>query len=182
MTLVVEDGTGLANAESFASVAEADTYLAKRGMTNWATLTTTEKEQALVRSTDYMEQAYRLLWKGNRVTATQALSWPREWVEREDYSSTSGLTGDIDGKFYYPSNVVPNEVKAACVTLAFKAASGDLAPDLDRLTKREKVDVIEVEYETGGVQYVRFRSVDMMLGPIVKIGGPGSQQVKLARC
>lgn len=182
MTLVVEDGTGLANAESFASVAEADAYLAKRGITNWATLTTPEKEQALVRSTDYMEQAYRLLWKGSRMSSIQALSWPREWVEREDYASTNGLSGDIDGKFYYPSNAVPNEVKAACIMLAFKAASGDLAPDVERLTKREKVDVIEVEYADGGVPYVRFRSVDMLLGPIVKIGGSGSSQIKLMRC
>ena len=87
MSLNVETGTGASNSESYASVTNADTYHSNRGNSLWATLTTPEKEQALRRATDYMEQVYRKRWKGVRVNATQALSFPREWVEREDYTN-----------------------------------------------------------------------------------------------
>ena len=40
MALETETGTGSATAESFCSVADADTYHAARGTTLWATLTT----------------------------------------------------------------------------------------------------------------------------------------------
>ena len=43
MSLIVEDGTGLAGAESYVSVTDADTYHDKRGNTAWATLTTAQK-------------------------------------------------------------------------------------------------------------------------------------------
>jgi hypothetical protein len=36
MALIVEDGTGLANAESYVSVADATTYHANIGNTAWA--------------------------------------------------------------------------------------------------------------------------------------------------
>ena len=66
MALIVEDGTGLETAESYASVAQADARLAALGMTNWATLTTTEKEQALRRATVAMVQFFGGRWKGAR--------------------------------------------------------------------------------------------------------------------
>src|SRR5438874_13139048 len=113
MSLIVETGAGLADAESYASVAAADTRMAALGLTNWATLTTTEREQALRRSTQYIEQAYRARWVGRRVHLTQALSWPRGWVM-------------VDG-FPVNADVVPTEVANACIDLAFKAAAGDLA-------------------------------------------------------
>ena len=62
MSLIVEDGTGMETAESYASVAQADARLAALGMTNWATLTTTEKEQALRRATVAMARAGRMPW------------------------------------------------------------------------------------------------------------------------
>ena len=53
MTLVIEDGTGKSNAESYISVADADTYHSNRGNTDWAALTTAEKERLLRIATDY---------------------------------------------------------------------------------------------------------------------------------
>ena len=57
MTLIVEDGTGKSDAESFASVASADAQMTALGITIWTSLVTEEKEQALRRATQYMEQA-----------------------------------------------------------------------------------------------------------------------------
>lgn len=164
MTLITEDGTGLSTAESFASVAAADTRLAAQGMTNWATLTTTEKEQALRRSTAFMEQSYRGRWKGTRLLREQALSWPR-------YGSQA------DG-WYVPSTEVPVEVVNACIDLAFKAAAGDLNADVTRTVIREKVGPLETEYAPHGPQSTQYRSIDQALAPYLT-GGGGS--VRLVR-
>ncbi len=111
-------------------------------------------------TTDYMEQVYGLKWKGARTTDTQALSWPRYDVCANGF--------DVD------SDVVPVAVQRACAEMALKAAAGELAPDVGRLAKREKVDVIEVEYESGAVPYVRYRAVDNLLAPYLDSVGGGS--------
>lgn len=151
MALTVETGTGSSSSESFASVAAADTRLAAMGLTNWATLTTAEKEQALRRATTFFEQAYRARWAGSRMIRTQALSWPRYGV-------------CVDGFPVY-TDVVPAEVVNACIDLAFKAAAGDLNADLTRAVIREKVGPIETEYSSASPQAVRYRSIDQTLAP-----------------
>lgn len=154
MALIVENGTGLSTAESYVSVAAADTRLAALGLTNWATLTTAEKEQALRRSTNYLEQAYRSRWKGNRHTVAQALAWPRNGVVVDDFVVIA-------------STIVPPEVANACADLAFKAAAGDLNADLDRAIVREKVGPLETEYSQHSPQSVRYRVIDMTLAPFL---------------
>lgn len=162
MALIIETGQAGSDSESYASVADADAYHAARGATNWATLTTTEKEQALRRSTDHIGQAYRPRWKGYRVTTTQALDWPRHDVLREDAGS------------HYPSDAIPAELRNACALLALKAAGGDLAPDIEPLATREKVGPIEVEREPGSRQTVRYQAIDKLLAPLLKDGGSES--------
>lgn len=164
MALVTEDGSAKADAESYATVAAADTRLAAQGLTNWATLTTTEREQALRRATNYMTQAYRTRWSGLRTTATQALDWPRYDV-------------CVD-RWAIASNVVPPEVVGACIDLAFKAAAGDLAEDLTRGVVREKVGPLETEYDPNSPQSVRYRSIDMALAPFLTRAGASATLVR----
>jgi len=172
MAIIVENGTGLANAESYASVAAADTYHANRGNTLWATMSVGEKEAALRRATDYMRQAYRLRWKGARLNETQALDWPRNFVEREDFQAALTYGGQgYGGYHYYASDAVPSEVADACCLAAFKAASGDLAPDIEPLAIREKVGPIEVERAAGSARVVRYQALDNILAPLLKRGG-----------
>lgn len=172
MALTVEDGTGLADAESYASVADADSYHALRGNTLWATMSETEKEAALRRATDYLVQAYRLRFKGTRVNGVQTLDWPRNFVEREDftYATLNGYSY-IGGAYYYPSDDVPVEMVQACCLAAFKAASGDLAPDIEPLAIREKVGPIEVERAPGSSRVIRYQALDNILAPLLKRGG-----------
>lgn len=157
MSLVVETGSGSPSAESFASVAQADARLSGLGLTNWATLQTIEKESALRRATQYMEQAYRQRWKGTRLLRDQALSWPRYGVEADGYC--------------YDSTSIPVSIVNACIDLAFKAASGDLNADLTRTVTREKVGPIEVEYSPNAPENVRYRAIDMALAPFLSGGG-----------
>ncbi len=98
--MVVEDGTGLANADALISVAYADAYHAARG--NAWSGTQPEKEQAIVRATDYMDA---MDWAGERLTDTQSLAWPR-----------SGLG-------------VPDAIKRACAEYALRARNDALEQD-----------------------------------------------------
>lgn len=167
MSLIVEDGTGLANAESLISVADATAYHAARGNAAWAALASDIiREQLLRKATDYMGQVYRMSWAGYRKTTAQALDWPRYEVPIID-SPAFGLA-------YYDENSVPTIVKNACAELALRAASDDLAPDLEQRIKREKIDVIETEYDSTSPQYVRYRAIDNMLAPFFGMASNGS--------
>lgn len=170
--LIVEDGTVVAGAESYISVADANTYHAARGNTNWATISEAEAEQALRRATDYLVQVYRLKWDGVRFSGAQALDWPRSFVRNKDQSF--GNLYPIVGYFYYPSDYIPPELKNACAEMAFKAASGELAPDLDKTVIKEKIDVLEVEYDKNSLQYKRYRAIDNMLAPFLSSGSSGT--------
>ena len=164
MALIVETGAGLADAESFCSVAAADTYHEARGTTLWATMTTTEKEQALRRGTDYMEQAYRLGWAGYRKTSTQALSWPRYEVPMKDAPGGYGFA-------YVADDIVPTQVVRACAEMAFRAAAGELAPDLGAQVTSETVGPISVSYAPGARQSAKFQAVEAMLAALMKASG-----------
>lgn len=167
MAIVVEDGTGKSDAESYINVADATTYHAARGNAAWAALASdTVREQMLRKATDYMEQAYRLRWAGTRLTSTQALSWPRYDVPQKDAPGGYG-----PWPAYYPQDEVPVAVANACAELALRAAADDLAPDVGRLKSRTKVGPIEVEYVAGSPAYTRFRAVDNMLAPFLGSGG-----------
>lgn len=169
MALIVEDGTAKADAESYISVADATTYHANRGNAAWAALASdTIREQLLRKATDYMVQAYRLRWKGDRVSATQALDWPRNWVEYADYQFyTQNGAQKIGGYLYYPANEVPQEVKRACAELALLANSSDLLGEQGQAVKREKIGPIETEYEAFSQQGRHFPAVKSLLGPFL---------------
>lgn len=174
MSIVVEDGTGLADAESYASVEFADDYHLTRGREEtWVELDEVVKEQALRLASDYMVQEYRDRWAGYRRTLTQALDWPRWDVPRRDAPGWYGAW-----RAFYDSNVVPEEVKRACVELAFRAVDQDtltvsaagLLPDLEPQVQSESVGPISVTYFQGGRQQTRRSAVDAMLLPLLSSG------------
>ena len=167
MALIVEDGTGRADAESYVSVSEASSYFEKRGLIDaWGDVD--DQEAALRKASDYLGATYRLMWSGKRVSATQALDWPRTGVRRSDF----------DG--YYAEDAVPSEVVRACAELALRAGSGtDLLSDVERLTKSESVGPISVTYADGASPQLKFEAVDRLLAPL--IGGRGPNVIKVVR-
>jgi len=64
-------------ADSYTSVAAADTYHMARGNELWGNADGTTREVALVRACDYLERGYGRLWQGARTTLEQRLSFPR---------------------------------------------------------------------------------------------------------
>ena len=82
--MIVEDGTGLSNADSYVSVEFADNYFSARGVSEWGALTNEQKEQALIRATDFIDSIYQ--WHGKKATDIQSLRFPR--VNLTDYEGT----------------------------------------------------------------------------------------------
>jgi hypothetical protein len=156
--LIIEDGTGLTNSESYATVAFADSYCSKMGIVAWDSVD--DKEAALRQATAYMLQAYRSSWRGCRVTSIQALDWPRAGVV-------------VDGFVPVLSTVVPLDVQNACVELAVRAAANTLYPDQSQSVKRKKVGEIEVEYMDGSNSTPRFNAINAILAPYLT-GGIGA--------
>ena len=120
MSLTVENGSGLANADSYLSVDDADTYHTAQGApTTWSDSTDPEKEAALRQATAYLDNRYGPRWVGSRINSTMALAWPRRYVTDRD-----GYTVD--------AAAVPRGVKNATAYIALKIREGDtLVPDVD---------------------------------------------------
>lgn len=155
MALAVEDGTGVADAEAYISVTDADAYFSARGNATWAALDPTAKEQVLRKGADYLESEFR--WRGDRATSTQALSWPR-----------SGVT--MDG-VALASDAVPLAIKRANAELAVRASAADLKADEGAQVLSEQVGPIAVTYAPGARQGTRYAAVDAMLAAYVRGGG-----------
>lgn len=175
MALDVETGSGNAKAESYCSVADANTYHAARGNAAWDALASdTVREQCLRRATAYMGQSYRLRWAGMRATNAQALDWPRAWVPKPDAPSAYGAWAG-----YYLSTTVPLEVVRACAEMALRAAAGDLAADLGQTVTERTIGPITTKYAPGSQAVKRYRAVDLLLGPLLK--DDGGATIRLAR-
>jgi len=186
MTLIVEDGSKLPDAESYISVDECTAYHVKRGNTVWGDMSLQEMEEALVRATDFMRARYRGKWKGHVATYEQGLDWPRMGVKVTDGILASGPYPYVTAyrrpylpPQILPDNVIPKEVKNACAELAFRAAQGPLIIDETRQPIRETVGPITVQYSEYTSQQVSYPMIDDMLRPFLTTGGNSS--VKLTR-
>lgn len=140
MAITVEDGTGLSNADSYASVAEADAYfdIIPGFSETWADLSINAKENWLKFSTRVLDA--RTNWEGTKYVETSALRWPRSGVVDRD-----GLSVD--------TGVVPTAVKHGTFELVriLEAEDVTTGQDIERL-KFLKVDVLELEYQEGDSQ------------------------------
>jgi hypothetical protein len=150
MTLIVEDGTGLAAAESYVSAADCDAYHAARGNTGWSG-TEAEKEAALRNAATYLDAHYR--YRSCRLTAAQALEWPRE--------------------AYDWGGPEVRRLKSACCELALRARAGDLFSDVTaQHVESVKVGPIERKMSApGNGGQKRYAVVDAMLRDVVSGGG-----------
>lgn len=122
LTLVVENGTGLANATTYNSVAGVTARLAAvPRATAWANaaLTADRQEQIAMEATAVID---RLPWDGIRTYQTQALAWPRAWMQTPDgYAIASNLM---------PAWLLDGHARL-CEQLASELATLDANPQAD---------------------------------------------------
>ena len=162
MALIVEDGSGLNNAESYASVAFADAYFAAR-IGNWGS-STSHKEMLLRLAADHIDAVYGQRFKGTKGTLSQALQWPRIGVW-------------VDG-YELPVDEVPIEIQRACCEFALAANTQSLLPTLNQGVKREKIDVIEIEYDEFSSRLPKFTKAASLLAKYLT---GGANQCAVAR-
>lgn len=134
MALTVEDGTGLAAADSYISLTDADTYFTNHGSPAvWTGASDPQQEAALRFATAWLDGQYT--WVGLVKTSTQALAWPR----------IGGY--DSEGRAVDEASV-PRRVKEAVCEVALAHLGSALNAALERggAVKREQVGAIAVEY------------------------------------
>lgn len=165
MALIVEDGSGLSTAESYASVAEFDTYLTETSKTTSAT--TAQKEAALRIATRYLDGLYQ--WRGQIKVSTQALGWPRL------------VYYDSDGR-QVTSIAVPEIIKDAACEAAFAHLTNALNPTVTSgsTVTREKVGSLEVEYASWASPVPKLPYITSLLRPLI-LAGAGSMSARLVR-
>jgi hypothetical protein len=168
MSIIVETGTASATSEAYASVAFCDTYHANIGNTLWATLQTTEKEQALRRAANFMCQSFRLQWKGSRVNSTQALDWPRYDVEIPDLGVYNVLMPDM----------VPVTVQQANAELALIGAAGELNPNATQGVISKTVGPLKIVYDSNSPTGKKYTAVNDMLRPFLQSGSGASMKLR----
>jgi hypothetical protein len=187
MSITIIATPGSATANSFVTEAEAIARAATRLNlpSSWVTVsgsTCTETEKAaLIEATREITLA---LFQGQRVDATQVLSWPREFCVDPDAPLALG-TATYVGYPYYANTVIPQRVKDATIELAFeflKAGTADLAAlDPKLAIKVETVDVLTTEYFAAGQRaqgLARFPRVANLLAPLLA----ASAGLPLVRC
>jgi len=152
-TIVVEDGTGKTNSNSYVTEAEVTTYATDRGLT-----LTASEDVLIIKAMDYLET---LGYIGDRQTEEQALQWPREGVY-------------IDN-FYIEPTTIPQELKNAQMSLCMSIDAGvDPMATIDRATKKEKVDVLEIEYMDNAASRAIVTSVNRILAKLLQDGSSGT--------
>ena len=83
MALVVEDGTGKSNANTYISQSDADSYFSSRdNPTAWTGLSSAKKDAALIYATVTLDGMWDFV--GTVTTSTQSLAWPRDGVWDEE--------------------------------------------------------------------------------------------------
>jgi hypothetical protein len=141
MPLIVEDGTGVAGANSYVTLVEAQDYISvvpSFERVIWDALLQAQREDLLIYSTRTLNN--RAKFAGDRsFPTTQSLQWPRKCA-----TDCEGIT--------YPEDVIPGRIKSAVIEMAlFYSKQGNSASaisDSDGL-KSATIDVLSFTWMDG---------------------------------
>jgi len=177
MTLIIEDGTIVANANSFITVAEWEAYLTLYGKTT--TGDATAKETALIKAQRAIST--RNTFDGAPIEQAQATCLPRAW--------TKAVRG-----FVPASDAVPQDFKDAQAELAYdiqggadpfaNATEGAKGPIIGERSKAGPVEA-QTQYGSGGSSFnprsmANYTASSDLLRPYLAAGSGGAQ-VRLER-
>jgi len=134
MALIIEDGSQVANANSYVTDAEYTAYATLKGLTVGATAEIRELE--LLRAMDYL-QGFESSMQGTRASSTQGVSFPRYNVVLYSY--------------LLASDFIPKELKNSQFEAAAYAHTGTLTPNESiKNVSKERLGDLEVNYFKGG--------------------------------
>jgi hypothetical protein len=139
MTLIVEDGTGVEDANSYVSVEEADAYWADRSNYDWLS---GDKEASLVIATAYIDNRYDNRWPGRRTYGRD------QWLAGPRVSAY-----DTSNQLIYEDEI-PIELRQAVCEAAFAEmrTPGTLFPGVDpnKIVLSKTVGPISTTYANPG--------------------------------
>ncbi len=167
MALIVEDGTGKTDSNTYLSEAAADTYFARFPGTDWDGASAAQKDQALQTATQYLDTTYNTRWKGERSKRNQALDWPRAHVFDAD-------------DFVLDSDFMPQGLLDATAEAAERSLTEELIPDLDNpgivSFSDDQVGPLRTKraYQGGNSPIKKFRKIEGLIRGLVK----GSQIIR----
>ena len=153
MALVLEDGSGLSNSNTYTLEATFDAWLLDRG---YALVGVISTEALLHQSIDYLET---LNYIGFKNTQAQALLWPRSGVY-------------IDG-YPFPFDEIPKQLIDAQFQIAYSIDQGvdPMATETQDI-KMERVEgAVEVEYQDGSRTKSVITSVNRTLRKLLASSG-----------
>lgn len=115
ITLIVEDGTGKSDSNSYVSREDSTSYLEIEGSDVWVNLADADKDLMLARATRLIDRYCE--FTGDALTSVQALEYPR--VNAFDYSLPRESDRSLE------SGIIPKCLKDANTLLAEALASGE---------------------------------------------------------
>ena len=133
MILLVEDGQGLPDSNSYISESDVMNLLPSSSLEEWNLLTQDERIDRLVAASQFIDISFE--WVGTRKTLEQGFSWPRVGVSYQGHE--------------IPDDIIPQPIKKAVVMSLL--IINDQGLEVFRSTgeaqvKREKFAVMETEY------------------------------------
>ncbi len=150
MALIIEDGSGVANANSYVTAQQWDDWATARGISH--THSTNQIEEFILTAMDYIEAQNFI---GRKATDAQSLQWPRTEVYIDSYSVNS--------------DEIPNQLKNAVYEVTRTASDGNFALSArDRQTTQEKIGDITVTYKNNAGMKKETPAVRSALRKIVK--------------
>jgi hypothetical protein len=159
ITLTAETGAGVADANTYATRAQADQYHEGRLHTAaWTSAAPAVKDQALVMATRFLDA--NITWQGNRIDINQALAWPRKSVTWDGHP--------------VPEDMLPKPVVDATCELARLLITADLQADQENDNIKSLNlgnSALEIEFKDGS----KTRRIPLAIGEILQgIGGSNS--------
>lgn len=147
---------GSASANSYATIAEADTYFDNRlNVSTWGASSDDDQLRALIMAANTFNQD-SFNWLGSRVNSTQRLAFPRQGCPKVD-SSAMVFPGAgaffFSGSYqdYYLTTEIPQPVKdAQCELALYLLANATSIGQTQRRITEWKADDVQIKYEYNG--------------------------------
>ena len=166
VNLIVEDGSCVPSANCYVSLEYADRYMRNTGKSGWDKKSEDERKSFLINATLYIDRTYSVIgWKGRKKyinpNRKQSLCFPRVELFDKDGVEVLGI---------------PDELKQAVCEGGFintTVSSLFDVKDSAGTVKKQKVDVLEVEYysqadSASGSYISRFTILDSLLAGFYK--------------
>lgn len=160
VTLIVEDGTNVANANSYISLVDAVAYFNNRNDQSFNAATPDQQAGALVRAAQGMDYWLNGRWYGRRTNQSQSLDWPR--------------TGVVDSDCYpVASKFIPQKLKFAQCEVAkieLKTPFIQNSVSKDDAVQSESVGPISITYKDTAPSITYWPLIIAMLKDFAVIG------------